>query len=100
MLDVKDALYAAKITSYAQGMNIIRAKSQAMGWNIDLGGLARIWKVSWDPMRHTMTAGTQAGRAYRFCGAVRAACCPSSGCRTLAACSSDELCMLHIGLRC
>ena len=46
MLDVKDALYAAKITSYAQGMNIIRAKSEAMGWNIDLGGLARIWKVS------------------------------------------------------
>lgn len=45
MLDVKDALYAAKITSYAQGMNIIRAKSEAMGWNIDLGGLARIWKV-------------------------------------------------------
>ncbi|KAK9808471.1 hypothetical protein WJX73_009871 [Symbiochloris irregularis] len=44
MLDVKDALYAAKITSYAQGMNIIRAKSEAMGWNIDLGGLARIWK--------------------------------------------------------
>lgn len=45
MLDVKDALYAAKITSYAQGMNIIRAKSEAQGWNVDLGGLARIWKV-------------------------------------------------------
>ena len=45
MYDVKDALYAAKVTSYAQGMNIIRAKSEAMGWNIDLGGLARIWKV-------------------------------------------------------
>ncbi len=45
MLDVKDALYAAKITSYAQGMNIIRAKSEAKGLNIDLGGLARIWKV-------------------------------------------------------
>lgn len=44
MLDVKDALYAAKITSYAQGMNIIRAKSEAQGWNVDLGGLARIWK--------------------------------------------------------
>jgi hypothetical protein len=27
-------------------MNIIKAKSDEKGWNIDLGGLARIWKVS------------------------------------------------------
>lgn len=43
--DVKQALYASKICSYAQGMNIIKAKSEEKGWNIDLGGLARIWKV-------------------------------------------------------
>uniref|UniRef100_A0A061RIG1 6-phosphogluconate dehydrogenase, decarboxylating n=1 Tax=Tetraselmis sp. GSL018 TaxID=582737 RepID=A0A061RIG1_9CHLO len=42
--DVEDALYASKICSYAQGMNIIRAKSQEMGWDIDIGGIARIWK--------------------------------------------------------
>ena len=30
--------------SYAQGYNIIRAKSQEQGWDIDLGALARIWK--------------------------------------------------------
>ncbi|KAK9830314.1 hypothetical protein WJX72_010955 [[Myrmecia] bisecta] len=42
--DVKHALYAAKICSYAQGMNIIRAKSIAKGWGIELGNLARIWK--------------------------------------------------------
>ena len=41
---VRSALYAAKICSYAQGMNIIRAKSEAQGWGIDLGSLARIWK--------------------------------------------------------
>ena len=41
---VRSALYASKICSYAQGMNIIRAKSEAMGWDIDLGALARIWK--------------------------------------------------------
>ncbi|WPT13338.1 6-phosphogluconate dehydrogenase, decarboxylating 2 [Picochlorum sp. SENEW3] len=42
--DVKDALYASKICSYAQGYNIIRAKSAEKGWNVDLGSLARIWK--------------------------------------------------------
>eukprot|EP00239_Pterosperma_sp_CCMP1384_P001721 CAMPEP_0197845380 /NCGR_PEP_ID=MMETSP1438-20131217/2320_1 /TAXON_ID=1461541 /ORGANISM="Pterosperma sp., Strain CCMP1384" /LENGTH=504 /DNA_ID=CAMNT_0043456657 /DNA_START=115 /DNA_END=1629 /DNA_ORIENTATION=- len=42
--DVKQALYASKICSYAQGMNLIRAKSEAMGWGLDLGEIARIWK--------------------------------------------------------
>ena len=44
--DVRKALYASKICSYAQGMNIIKAKSAEEGWDIDLGALARIWKVS------------------------------------------------------
>lgn len=42
--DVKAALYASKICSYAQGMNIIKAKSEEQKWGINLGGLARIWK--------------------------------------------------------
>eukprot|EP00878_Enallax_costatus_P013340 GHUV01013947.1.p1 GENE.GHUV01013947.1~~GHUV01013947.1.p1 ORF type:complete len:298 (+),score=83.20 GHUV01013947.1:191-1084(+) len=42
--DVSQALYCSKICSYAQGMNIIKAKSDEKKWNIDLGGLARIWK--------------------------------------------------------
>jgi 6-phosphogluconate dehydrogenase len=42
--DVAAALYCSKITSYAQGMAIIAAKSAEKGWGIDLGGLARIWK--------------------------------------------------------
>ena len=42
--DVRKALYAAKICSYAQGMNLIRAKSNQMGWGLRLGELARIWK--------------------------------------------------------
>ncbi|KAL4425619.1 hypothetical protein ABPG75_009635 [Micractinium tetrahymenae] len=42
--DVRAALYASKVCSYAQGYNIIRAKSLEQGWDIDLGGLARIWK--------------------------------------------------------
>jgi 6-phosphogluconate dehydrogenase len=42
--DVAKSLYAAKVCSYAQGMNIIKAKSAAKDWNINLGALARIWK--------------------------------------------------------
>ena len=41
---VHDALYASKICSYAQGMALIRAGSDAHNWNINLGDLARIWK--------------------------------------------------------
>ena len=43
--DVANALYASKICSYAQGMNIIKHKSADKGWDIDLGALARIWKA-------------------------------------------------------
>lgn len=42
--DVRQALYASKICSYAQGMNLIRAKSAERGWNLKLGQLTRIWK--------------------------------------------------------
>ena len=43
--DVRAALYCSKVCSYAQGMNIIKKKSDEKGWGVDLGGLARIWKV-------------------------------------------------------
>ncbi|KAL9677921.1 hypothetical protein QQ045_015758 [Rhodiola kirilowii] len=42
--DVRQALYASKICSYAQGMNLLRAKSNEKEWNLNLGELARIWK--------------------------------------------------------
>jgi 6-phosphogluconate dehydrogenase len=42
--DVRAALYASKVCSYAQGMNLIRAKSTEQGWDLDLGEMARIWK--------------------------------------------------------
>jgi len=41
---VQKALYASKICSYAQGLNIIKAKSEEKGWNVDLGEISRIWK--------------------------------------------------------
>jgi len=45
ILDVHDALYAAKICSYAQGMALIQAGSREWNWNIDLREIARIWKA-------------------------------------------------------
>lgn len=41
---VRDALYASKICSYAQGMNLIKAGSDEFGWNINLSEVARIWQ--------------------------------------------------------
>jgi 6-phosphogluconate dehydrogenase len=41
---VHDALYASKICSYAQGMNLIRAGSDLYQWEINLGEVSRIWK--------------------------------------------------------
>ena len=43
--EVKQALYASKICSYAQGLNIIKAKSAEKQWDVDIGSMARIWKV-------------------------------------------------------
>jgi len=42
---VRDALYASKICSYAQGLSLIRQGSDAHNWNIDLAEMARIWKA-------------------------------------------------------
>jgi 6-phosphogluconate dehydrogenase len=45
MIDaIHDALYASKICSYAQGMNLIREGSKNWDWNINLGEVSRIWK--------------------------------------------------------
>ncbi|HYE13180.1 MAG TPA: NADP-dependent phosphogluconate dehydrogenase [Pyrinomonadaceae bacterium] len=41
---IRDALYASKICSYAQGMSLIQVASEHWGWGIDLGETARIWK--------------------------------------------------------
>jgi 6-phosphogluconate dehydrogenase len=39
-----EALYASKIVSYAQGLDLMRTMSRKKGWNLDLGGIARIWR--------------------------------------------------------
>ncbi len=41
---VHDALYAAKVGAYAQGMALIGAAAKEYGWNTNLKECARIWK--------------------------------------------------------
>lgn len=41
---VRDALYASKICSYAQGMALIQAAGREYDWSINLGEISRIWK--------------------------------------------------------
>ncbi len=41
---VRNALYAAKICSYAQGMALLRSASQEYGYDLKLGELAAIWR--------------------------------------------------------
>ncbi|HHW84498.1 MAG TPA: NADP-dependent phosphogluconate dehydrogenase [Actinomycetales bacterium] len=42
--DVRQALYASKIVAYSQGFVQIEAAAKEYGWDIDLGGLAKIWR--------------------------------------------------------
>ncbi len=41
---VHDALYASKVISYAQGLDLMRTMSEKKGWALDLGAIARIWR--------------------------------------------------------
>lgn len=41
---LRHALYAAKITSYAQGYELMRAASKEYGWNLNYGQIALIWR--------------------------------------------------------
>ena len=42
--DIKDALYAAKIVSYAQGYTLMRAAAKTYNWNLNYGGIALMWR--------------------------------------------------------
>ncbi len=42
--DVRDALYAAKICSYAQGMALLKAASQEYDYGLSLGAIAKLWR--------------------------------------------------------
>ena len=42
--DLRKALYAAKIVSYAQGYQLMRAAAKTYGWNLNYGGIALMWR--------------------------------------------------------
>jgi len=41
---VRDALYASKIVSYAQGMELLGAASREFNWGLNFGDIATIWR--------------------------------------------------------
>jgi len=42
--DIKNALYASKIVSYAQGYTLLQAAAKTYGWNLNYGGIALMWR--------------------------------------------------------
>jgi 6-phosphogluconate dehydrogenase, decarboxylating len=41
---LKDALYASKIVSYAQGYSLMAAAAAEFGWKLNYGGIALMWR--------------------------------------------------------
>ena len=41
---VRQALYASKIISYAQGFMLLRQAAKDFGWNLNYGGIALMWR--------------------------------------------------------
>jgi len=42
--DLRQALYASKIVSYAQGYQLMRAAAKEHNWNLNYGGIALMWR--------------------------------------------------------
>jgi len=42
--DLRQALYASKIISYAQGYQLMRAAAKTQKWNLNYGGIALVWR--------------------------------------------------------
>jgi len=42
--EIRKALYASKIISYAQGYMLMRAAAQQFNWNLNYGGIALMWR--------------------------------------------------------
>ncbi|MDD4645755.1 MAG: decarboxylating NADP(+)-dependent phosphogluconate dehydrogenase, partial [Bacteroidales bacterium] len=44
IIDLRSALYASKIISYAQGYMLMQAAAKEYGWNLNYGGIALMWR--------------------------------------------------------
>jgi 6-phosphogluconate dehydrogenase len=42
--DLRQALYASKLVSYAQGYQLMRAAAETYRWNLNYGGIALVWR--------------------------------------------------------
>lgn len=42
--DLRQALYASKIVSYAQGYQLMQASAKEYGWSLNYGGIALMWR--------------------------------------------------------
>ncbi len=42
--DIRKALYASKIVSYAQGYTLMKTAAKTYGWNLNYGGIALMWR--------------------------------------------------------
>ncbi len=42
--DIRNALFAAKIVSYAQGYTLMRSAAKTYNWNLNYGGIALMWR--------------------------------------------------------
>lgn len=42
--DIRDALYASKIISYAQGFMLMASTSKEKGWDLNFGNIALVWR--------------------------------------------------------
>ncbi|CAB4060010.1 PGD [Lepeophtheirus salmonis] len=41
---IRQALYASKVISYAQGFMLLREAAKVFGWNLNYGGIALMWR--------------------------------------------------------
>jgi len=42
--DLRKALFASKVVSYAQGYSLMRAAAKEYGWDLNYGGIALLWR--------------------------------------------------------
>ena len=42
--DLRRALFASKVVSYAQGYSLMRAAAKEFGWDLNYGGIALLWR--------------------------------------------------------
>ena len=42
--DIRQALFASKVVSYAQGFALLRAAAETHGWGLDYGAIAMLWR--------------------------------------------------------